>query len=149
MKAATEKHAVVLDIEGMTCASCVLRVERALERVPGVETAHVNLATRTATVVAEPGEGSEPLTPLVDAVQKVGYGAREHTRRRSPAEEVRAYGIRLAVAAPLTVAVLWLTFAVPHASWSRALAWALTTPVVFYSGWPFIRAAVPGREANR
>ena len=71
----------------------------------------------------------------------VGYGAREHTERRSPADEVRAFGVRLAVAAPLTLAVLWLTFALPDEAWAQRLAWALTTPVVFYAGWPFLRAA--------
>lgn len=48
----TNDRAIVLDIDGMTCASCVQKVERALERVPGVGGASVNLATRTATVHA-------------------------------------------------------------------------------------------------
>ncbi len=143
----SDRHAIVLDIEGMTCASCVHRVERALERVPGVEGASVNLATRTATVRGEEGGlPEETLGPLVDAVRGVGYGARAHTERRSPADEARSYAIRLAVAVPLTVAVLWLTFAVPHAALSQQLAWVLATPVVFYSGWPFLRAA--GRSAR-
>jgi len=137
-QAPQEERAVVLDIEGMTCASCVQRVERALEDVPGVDMASVNLATRTATVIGG-REGS--LAPLVDAVRRVGYGAREHTERRSPDDEVRAFGVRLAVAAPLTLAVLWLTFALPEEAWAQRLAWALTTPVVFYAGWPFLRAA--------
>ena len=132
------EHALVLDIEGMTCASCVQRVERALEGVPGVESASVNLATRTATIVGEP-TGSP--APLVDAVRGAGYGAREHTERRPAGDEVRAFGVRLAVAAPLTLAVLWLTFALPEQAWAQRLAWALTTPVVFYAGWPFLRAA--------
>ena len=132
------ERAVVLDIEGMTCASCVQRVERALERVPGVEAASVNLATRTATVVGEPDDS---LGPLVEAVQGIGYGAREHTERRSPGDEVRAFGVRLAVALPLTLAVLGLTFLLPEEAWAGGLAWALTTPVVFYAGWPFLRAA--------
>jgi heavy metal translocating P-type ATPase len=135
----SDERAVVLDIEGMTCASCVQRVERALEGVPGVEAASVNLATRTATVVGEP-EGS--LSPLVEAVRGIGYGAREHTERRLPGDEVRAFAVRLAVAVPLTLAVLWLTFALPEETWAQRLAWALTTPVVFYAGWPFLRAAI-------
>lgn len=44
--------AISLQIEGMTCASCVARVERALKAVPGVATAHVNLATERAEVTA-------------------------------------------------------------------------------------------------
>jgi len=105
--------------------------------VPGVDHAWVNLATRTATVQPSAGLVEEP---LVDAVRRVGYDAHAHTERRSPAEEVRAYG-RLMLAAPLTVAVLWLTFVVPHAAWSQKLAWAIATPVVFVAGWPFLKAA--------
>ena len=137
MNTATDLREVVLDIEGMTCASCVQKVERALDRVPGVDGAAVNLASRTATVRTK----SEELGPLVDAVRGAGYGARPHTQERSARDEVRSYRARLVVAAPLTLAVLWLTFAVPDAAWSQELAWALSTPVVFYSGWPFIRSA--------
>jgi len=139
---AADRLAIVLDIEGMTCASCVQRVERALVRVPGVEEASVNLATRTATIHGERDLRVDgPVEPLIEAVRRVGYGARVHTERRSPADEARSYMLRLTVAVPLTLAVLWLTFAVPHAARGQELAWVLATPVVFYSGWPFLRAA--------
>jgi heavy metal translocating P-type ATPase len=134
---ATAPREVLLDIEGMTCASCVTKVERALDRVPGVDGAAVNLASRTAAVRTT----GDDVARLVEAVRGAGYGARLHTRERSASDEARSSAIRLVVAAPLTVAVLWLTFAVPHEPWSQKLAWALTTPVVFYSGWPFIRSA--------
>ena len=65
---------LVLDIEGMTCASCVQKVERALGDVDGVQAAAVNLAARTATVQGEV-DGFEP---LIGAVARVGYGARPH-----------------------------------------------------------------------
>jgi heavy metal translocating P-type ATPase len=58
---------VSLDIEGMTCASCVNRVEKALLKVPGVETAAVNLATERATI-----SGGD-IEALLKAVEKVGY----------------------------------------------------------------------------
>ncbi len=57
-----------LPVEGMTCASCSGRVERALSKVNGVESASVNLATETATVT-----GKAKLDELIDAVQKAGY----------------------------------------------------------------------------
>jgi len=137
-----EGPAVTLDIEGMTCASCVQKVERALRGVEGVDQASVNLATRTARVVgSSEHDPTAQLEPLVDAVRRVGYGASEHTDRRSATEEARGYAVRLAVAAPLTIAVLGLTFVFPHATWSQGLAWMLATPVVFYAGWPFLRAA--------
>ena len=74
---------VVLDIEGMTCASCVTKVERALNGADGVEAAVVNLANRTATVRSS----SREVEPLIKAVQGVGYGARPHAAGRSPHEE--------------------------------------------------------------
>ena len=64
---------IKLPIEGMTRASCVVRVEKALKRVPGVGTAEVNLATETATVTLAEGASSES---LVAAVRGAGYEAR-------------------------------------------------------------------------
>ncbi|CAM2181815.1 copper-translocating P-type ATPase [Burkholderia cenocepacia] len=61
-----------LDIDGMTCASCVSRVEKALVKVPGVTRASVNLATERATVDASAGVSA---TQLADAVKQAGYGA--------------------------------------------------------------------------
>ena len=133
-----DERELVLDIEGMTCASCVGKVEKALGGVAGVGEASVNLATRTATVRTT----SDALDPLMDAVRRVGYGARPHSEERSPSEEVRAYGRRLVVAVPLTLAVLALTFVVPDVPGAMWWAWALATPVQFYSGWPFLAHAV-------
>ena len=127
----------------MTCASCVQKVERALERVSGVGEASVNLATRTATVrgsATPPGRG---LAPLVDAVRRVGYDAHEHTERRSPAGELRAYGVRLAVACAIDGgSALAHVRRSARASWNQKLAWVLTTPVVFFGGWPFLHGGV-------
>ncbi len=63
-----------LEIEGMTCASCVARVEKALKAVPGVTSAAVNLATERATVT-----GTVDLGALTLAVEDAGYGARAAT----------------------------------------------------------------------
>ena len=60
---------VTLPIEGMTCASCVGRVERALKEVPGVTDAVVNLATERAAVSGDNLDRSQ----LVAAIEKVGY----------------------------------------------------------------------------
>ncbi len=65
-------EATDLAIEGMTCASCVGRVERALKAVPGVTEAAVNLATNRARVTHLPAVGA---AALVAAVQAAGYGA--------------------------------------------------------------------------
>ncbi|UTV59148.1 heavy metal translocating P-type ATPase [Burkholderia arboris] len=63
---------IELDIDGMTCASCVSRVEKALAKVPGVTHASVNLATERATVDASAGVSA---AQLADAVKQAGYGA--------------------------------------------------------------------------
>ena len=63
-----------LAVEGMTCAACVGRVERALQAVPGVQSASVNLATERATVQFD-AEQTSPLA-LTEVVQAAGYGVR-------------------------------------------------------------------------
>ncbi len=69
-------HEVKLSVEGMSCASCVGRVERALRAVPGVEEANVNLASETATVRFDtPAD----IGVLVEAVDEAGYPARRKT----------------------------------------------------------------------
>ena len=62
---------VTLPITGMTCASCVRRIEKALSRVEGVRTADVNLATEKAHVVFDPGVAS--VEQMRAAVEKAGY----------------------------------------------------------------------------
>jgi len=64
---------VGLKIEGMTCASCVGRVEKALLRVPGVVTASVDLARETAQVSVQPGVVT--FETLERAVKQAGYDA--------------------------------------------------------------------------
>jgi heavy metal translocating P-type ATPase len=128
---------LVLDIEGMTCASCVTKVEHALSSVPAVEEASVNLTTRTAVVRPAADVGA-----LSEAVRRAGYGAALHDHTAGPADrEAREYRWRLVLAVALTVPVLALAFLVPDAAWSRTLAWVLATPVVFVAGWPFLRVA--------
>ena len=74
-------EAVELVIEGMTCASCVARVERALKAVPGVTSAAVNLATERATITGSAGDAA-----LMAAVKDAGYDARR--AQRSPAADL-------------------------------------------------------------
>ncbi len=59
-----------LGVEGMTCASCVSRVEKIIAKVPGVQSAQVNLATNKATVDFE---GAAPIQAIMQAVEKGGY----------------------------------------------------------------------------
>jgi len=73
---------VSFGVTGMTCASCVRRVERAIGKVQGVREATVNLATEKARVVYDPGAAS--IADLERAVDKAGYGVRD-----APAEEIQ------------------------------------------------------------
>src|SRR5947209_14889638 len=70
--AITESNAV-LDIEGMTCAYCAMRIEKGLKKVPGVKDASVNLATEKATVTYDPTQTD--IEQMVQKVDAVGYKA--------------------------------------------------------------------------
>lgn len=74
MNALTKSGAFELSVEGMTCASCVGRVERALKKIPGVQEAVVNLATEKASLtVADPAQAAAILPQAVAAIEKAGY----------------------------------------------------------------------------
>ena len=70
----TQPIEIVLPIEGMTCASCVNRIERFLTKTPGVQQAAVNLATERATVTVDPAVAGRDA--LVRAVEAAGYEVR-------------------------------------------------------------------------
>src|SRR5947209_19977928 len=76
----------VLDLEGMTCASCAMRIEKGLKKVPGVIDANVNLATEKASVMYDPTQTN--LEQMVQKVEAVGYKATpEVTNLQRPALE--------------------------------------------------------------
>lgn len=137
---------VELDIEGMTCASCVNRVEKKLAKLDGVQ-ASVNLPLESAHVTVPPGITDEQITATVEAA---GYKA---TIRRTPADagaetpipaDVPAARLRprLILAAILTVPVFLVSMVpgaqFPHWGWVAAF---LALPVVTWAAWPFHRAA--------
>src|SRR3954451_15324115 len=70
-----ESREVTFPVTGMTCASCVRRIERRLGKVEGVQDASVNLATEKARVVYDPSHVA--VGDLVAAVEKAGYGVGE------------------------------------------------------------------------
>lgn len=87
---ATHLGRITMDVSGMTCASCVNRVERKLRKLPGVD-AQVNLATETATITLDQDYSDEQLEEVVAAA---GYGGkvrrREDLKNQSPAERPRS-----------------------------------------------------------
>ncbi|HET7139621.1 MAG TPA: heavy metal translocating P-type ATPase [Arthrobacter sp.] len=136
---------VELDIEGMTCASCVNRVERKLGKLDGVE-ASVNLPLESAHVIVPAGITDQQ---IVDTVNATGYKASLRATTTSTHEDHMAHGgtaaellPRLILAAVLTVPVFLLSMvpALQFPNWGWA-AGALALPVVSWSAWPFHRAA--------
>ena len=129
-----------LDVQGMTCASCVARVERALRKVPGVTDASVNLATETATV-----HSTSPVAEAaIEAIRKAGYEARP--RADKPADDgdaTRREARDVTLAALLTLPlVVPMVSALVGGHWMlpAALQFLLATPVQFYFGARFYRA---------
>ena len=140
-------------VSGMTCASCVNRVERALRKVPGVEQAEVNLAAETATVRA-PGVGADA---LVAAIVKAGYEAQPLVEDQADAPRPVAWSatgwpvlIAAALSLPLIapmVGLLWGAHWMIDGWWQLVLA----TPVQFWLGARFYRAgwaALKDRSGN-
>ena len=130
---------VSLDLEGMTCASCATRIERKLNRLDGVE-ATVNYATDQAAVTYDPAAVS--VDDLVAAVEAAGYHAvlpgagvddgsgrraQAPPRRRDRAERAARRCSRWCRRCSSTV--------------GSGLPLLLATPVVFWAGWTFHRAA--------
>ena len=128
-----------LDLEGMTCASCASRIERSLNGLDGVE-ATVNLATDQAAVRFDPSVVS--VAELVGTVEAAGYAAAPESEHAHSGDESGALRLRLVVAAVLSLPVALLAMVMPlqFAGWEW-VAFALTTPVVLWAGWPFHRVA--------
>lgn len=136
-----------LAIEGMTCASCVGRVERALRKVPGVIEASVNLATERATVTAA---GTLPVETLIGAVQAAGYAAKVPPAAGLPVSgEAGSAGLSREARHLLIAALLSLPLVAPMLGLLVGGHWmlpgwvqlALATPVQFWLGARFYRAA--------
>ena len=143
----------VIPIEGMHCASCVLRVENSLKKVPGVDAASVNLATEQATVAFDPQACT--LDSLYQAVEEAGYHARPDRPSPPPdaQQEAREREERLlwrkflfagAIGAFLIVAAQYqhlpLVSDLPMAA-VTVTSFVLATPVQFWAGWQFYTGA--------
>ena len=137
---ATKKS--IFPVGGMTCASCVARVEQALSSVPGVISANVNLASERATV--EYVEGAE-IANLRRAVKEAGYelGSEAETLEDvtvAARREIRTMRNRFVLAIIFGALILVLGFG-PSFVGRSYLLWALATPVQFWAGWRFYRGA--------
>ena len=131
---------VRLSLEGMSCASCAMRIERTLNELEGVE-ATVNYATEQATVDYDQGRAA--VDDLIHAVEAAGYRASIEARVAADDTAARRLLTRLLVAAVLTVPLVVLAMVPPlqFDGWEWVAA-ALATPVVLWAGSDFHRAAV-------
>ncbi len=89
---AMEESQATLALEGMTCASCAVRIEKGLKKIPGVKDASVNFATEQATVTYEPAQAN--LEQMVQKVEAIGYKATPQVASSlKPAQETAASGV--------------------------------------------------------
>jgi P-type Cu+ transporter len=137
---AEKPDCVELAIEGMTCASCAARIEKRLNRLQGVE-ASVNFASEHAAVSFDPGEVS--VADLIASVEGAGYHAslpRDALGEDDPVAPLRPrLLVALLFAAPLALLAMVPALRFSGCEW---VSLALATPVVFWCGWPFHRAAL-------
>lgn len=150
LSTAMEPKTIVLDLDGIWCASCSILVEEVVNRLPGVLGARVDFASSSAEVALDANTVTS--TDVRDAVLRLGYGAKE--RDSSDAWESSA-DLRLlrrfSVSAILAIVIMMLSipiwlgyFPLFPLAVRDTLAfgiWGLATPVIFWGGWPFLRGA--------
>ncbi len=127
-------------VEGMTCASCVSRVEKALLKVPGVSAATVNLATEKANIRAL---STVPVAALKAAIEKAGYAAKAVQDVKPPSAPGLPTWWPVAVSGALTFPlVMPMLLQLVGVDWmpNGWLQLALASPVQFWLGWRFYRA---------
>ncbi|NNU91591.1 heavy metal translocating P-type ATPase [Anoxybacillus sp. CHMUD] len=143
---ATEK--VTLDIEGMTCAACASRIEKGLNRMEGVTSAAVNLATNSAVV--EYKEGVTSVEDILEKIKKLGYKGQIRNEEQDDAgrkeERLKRKQRQLAISIILSLPLLYTMLAhmpfdiglpMPHLLMNPWFQLLLATPVQFYIGGPF------------
>jgi len=146
---------ITFDVEGMTCASCALRIERILSRQEGVVTAVVNYAGQEARVTATP---DVDVAALIRAVEKIGYEISEKTPDMERVDIVERYSDEeryqrrnFIGAVIFTVPLILLAWLVPESRANGLLQWTLASVVEFVFGWQFHRVAAKrlrGFDAN-
>jgi P-type Cu+ transporter len=156
--AAAESAEIQLPIEGMSCASCVNRIERYLRKTPGVAEANVNLATEVATIRYLPEMAG--LDELARAIEAAGYEVRQMPQATDESRsgliedadvessargrEQRALGLRAAVSIAVAAVAMFLMYAPNLPLSMEQISWLLIVPATFVQFWAgarFYRAA--------
>ena len=142
-----------LNINGMTCAACSARIEKVLSRMPGIQSATVNLALETAHVIYDPAVLD--LNDVLQKIKKIGYEAAPRKEEAAGHVDHRQKDIqektrKLIISAILSLPLLWTMFAhfsftswmyVPEIFMNPYFQWALATPVQFWIGATFYKGA--------
>ncbi len=144
---ASEKAKMILDIEGMTCASCASTIEKALKKTKGVDSASVNFAIERAVV--EFDTNITNVEELEKAVEKVGYHVRKkegHLAEKEDETEVRVQKARkLLISAMIPEAIIMvlmmLHYMVFKISYYNTIIAVLGFPIVFILGWETHKAS--------
>ena len=133
-------------IDGMTCSACAARIGKGLNKLDGVEEAHVNFATEKAFVTFDPEEVDE--ATFVATVEKLGYAVAEpaHDHGSHQLEQLtRRLVVAVGLALPAVLISMVPAFMFSGWEWTAAV---LATPVVWWAGWPFHQSAAKNL-ANR
>ncbi|HEX9854264.1 MAG TPA: heavy metal translocating P-type ATPase [Acidimicrobiia bacterium] len=145
MSQATTERTIAFDVEGMTCASCAIRIERVLGRQEGVASAVVNFAGQEARATVSP---TVSVAVLQDAVEKIGYkvtpmepGHERSTPVERYAAEERAQLRNVALSALFALPLMAISMLGPETTGARLVQAALAVPVVFVFGSQFHRGA--------
>ncbi len=146
------EHEAALILEGITCAACAWLNERHLSRLPGVLEAQVNYATHRVRVRWD--DTRIKLSEILQAIHNIGYTAHPYDpaqQQQARERERRTQLRRIGIAGVLGMQVMMLSVALYVGDWSgieenfsqlfRWIALALTTPVLLYSGMPFLNGA--------
>jgi len=156
---AQEASAIDIIIGGIRCASCVWLNEKIIARIPGVLEARVNYATGRARVRFDPAEVAP--AAIFERIARIGYAPRPYTEtaaREGARREQKDLLYRFGTAFFLTMQLMAYSFALyagyfqgidpEMKNYLQLFSLLVTTPVVFYSGWPFLAGAWRG-IANR
>jgi len=144
---------VTFPVTGMTCASCVTRVEKALQGVNGVTSVNVNMASEKATVEYDASKAG--MADFRKAVEGAGYGIGAEVSAEGTVEpdavtaatrrEIRTLKTKLIFAGTIGLFMLLIAISEFSGGWmpsflgNHYLLWALATPVQFWAGWQFYR----------
>lgn len=137
----------IINITGMHCASCVNRIERALNALDGVESATVNLVTRKALIT-----GSAPVETLQKTIERLGFGVLKESHiaeegslkagRFSKKEADENISIKFLCSAILTLPLFLISMIHIESPFFTLLQFLLATVVVFFAGFGFVKTAV-------